>query len=150
MIVNPNDIIGRTKTGNKIMFVFSLLTPIVGALLELAGKVDKIKHPTFGTYLAYVQDYAIWIFVFLIMILFVGIRLTRRGDSTAWAALQQQLDKLQAVTFHAQSNDVSDAHRVTLFIHKRTYFGRHGLNPVAWWKSCKQGKCPNSGWLIKI
>lgn len=124
-------------------------TPAVGAIAGFEDKVDKDKHAIIAKIFATFNEYSVYIFILFIFIFCLGKFFSRKGNTLAWRAIQEQINILQYIGFTKKEGDLNDSHRVTLFKYKSWSFART-LTPSGLKSLCKNRVWPWSGWLVPV
>lgn len=136
--------------GARLESFFGLATPVMAAIIEMAGNIDRLQHPTFVVGFDIVKASSLYLYLLFIALYFYGKFLTRKGDKVIWETLQSMVDKLQEIAFSELSNEPNDSHRVTLFKYKKWCWTRFGWSLDNWISAFKNGWAPWSGWLVPV
>lgn len=150
MIVDINKRRKRYKWGERILYVASFATPMIASTIEFAGKVDEKAYPFMHKAFGVAKDYSLFFYALMVILLFIGYRMTRKGNTVCWEALQVQLDELHSIVFAEYQDQANDVNRVTLFQYKKWCYRRYKWNLKKIYQSIGDGKGPGTGWLIPV
>lgn len=137
--------------GKRLFGIAGLIAPVLGIVIDWAGKIDKQKNGTLASILDFIKIHSLYFYLLIIICLIVGYILSRDGKKIQWTTLQSMLDELQEKSYNLNEGDEHDKHRVTLFQYKKWCWRRHGLNFIAWFRSKKNRNIhPMCGWLMPV
>lgn len=151
MIVDIKRISKSATWGSRLINISGILTPIIGIIVDYAGKVVEANNPIKYALLIHFKDNALWLYLGLGLLFIWGWIISKNGKLVCYKALQKLIDKLQAIAFPDYRDDVTAAHRVTVFKYEQKCTQRYPWwNLYRWHIAEKEGKGRNAGWLVPI